>query len=173
MTLSNPASSDACALGVLQLATPAGPITVLLTADEVVRAAGFCAPAALLARLPSGFVVSGRLSARGGLADAVAAYGDGDLAALDAVAVEQSGGPFMRQAWQAMRAIAPGTTTTYAALAAAAGSPAAVRAAGGACARNLVALFVPCHRVLRSDGSTGGYLYGDHVKEALLAHELS
>ena len=47
----------------------------------------------------------------------------------------------------------------------------AVRAVGNACARNLVAPFVPCHRVLRTDGTLGGYYYGLDVKRALLAHE--
>jgi methylated-DNA-[protein]-cysteine S-methyltransferase len=70
-----------------------------------------------------------------------------------------------------MRAIAPGSTATYAELAAAAGSPTAVRAAGSACARNLVAPFVPCHRVLRSGGTLGGYYYGLDAKRVLLAHE--
>ena len=54
---------------------------------------------------------------------------------------------------------------------AAAGSASAVRAAGQACARNKVAPFVPCHRILRSDGTLGGYAYGLPVKAALLAHE--
>ena len=64
-----------------------------------------------------------------------------------------------------------GSTATYAELAAAAGSPAAVRAAGSACARNLLAPFVPCHRVLRTGGALGGYRYGLAVKDELLRHE--
>ncbi len=70
-----------------------------------------------------------------------------------------------------MRSIPPGQTWSYARLAAEAGRPTAVRAAGSACARNLVAPFVPCHRVVRSDGSLGGYAYGLDIKRALLAHE--
>ena len=73
------------------------------------------------------------------MADAVRRYADGDLGALDAVAVDQPGGPFTQRAWQVMRTIAPGSTLTYAELAQAAGNPAAVRAAGSACARNLIA----------------------------------
>ncbi|MEU4712555.1 MGMT family protein, partial [Micromonospora purpureochromogenes] len=49
--------------------------------------------------------------------------------------------------------------------------PAAVRAAAAACARNAAALFVPCHRVLRTDGTLGGYRWGLDVKEWLLGHE--
>jgi len=56
-------------------------------------------------------------------------------------------------------------------LAARAGAPRAVRAAGSACARNAVCLFVPCHRVVRRDGSLGGYYYGLATKQSLLEHE--
>ena len=64
-----------------------------------------------------------------------------------------------------------GTTTSYAALAAAAGRPAAVRAAGSACATNPLPVVVPCHRVVRSDGTVGRYLGGTEAKQALLAME--
>jgi methylated-DNA-[protein]-cysteine S-methyltransferase len=102
---------------------------------------------------------------------AVERYAAGDLGALDDVPVEQPGGPFFQQAWAAMRAIPAGSTATYTELAAAAGSPMAVRAAGSACARNLVAPFIPCHRVLRTGGLLGGYYFGLDVKRALLTHE--
>jgi methylated-DNA-[protein]-cysteine S-methyltransferase len=72
-----------------------------------------------------------------------------------------------------MREIEPGTTITYAELAARAGSPLAARAAGSACAINLIAPIVPCHRVLRGGGALGGYAYGLSRKEWLLAHERS
>lgn len=106
-----------------------------------------------------------------GVSDAVSAYVDGDLAALDSVEVLQAGGAFMQDAWIALRTVSAGTTTSYTGLAALAGRPSAVRAAGSACAKNLVAPFVPCHRILRTDGSLGGYYYGLPVKAALLAHE--
>lgn len=102
---------------------------------------------------------------------ALSAYAAGDLDALDRVVVRQPGGPFLQRAWDELRRVGPGDTESYAGLASRAGSPAAVRAAGQACARNKVAPFVPCHRVLRSDGSLGGYAYGLAVKEALLVHE--
>ena len=70
-----------------------------------------------------------------------------------------------------MREIPAGTTWSYGELAAKAGSPRAVRAVGQACARNMVAPFVPCHRVVRSDGSLGGYFYGLDTKRWILAHE--
>jgi methylated-DNA-[protein]-cysteine S-methyltransferase len=164
------------------LPTPAGELAVLLTPDGVVRAAGFGPVDAMALRLPPALSARGHelltgpaLADRGAgpaaVADAVARYADGEVTALDGVPVEQAGGPFQQRAWLAMRAIPPGGTATYAELALAAGSPAAVRAAGSACARNLVAPFVPCHRVLRSGGALGGYYYGLDVKRALLAHE--
>lgn len=105
------------------------------------------------------------------VADALAAYAAGDLAALDGLSVAQPGTAFRQKAWQELRRIAPGSPATYAGLAERCGSPRAVRAAGGACAANLTAVVVPCHRVVRSDGAAGQYLYGTAAKEALLAHE--
>ncbi len=60
---------------------------------------------------------------------------------------------------------------TYTELASRTGNPAAVRAAAQACARNAVALFVPCHRVIRTDGTLGGFRWGLDVKRCLIAHE--
>ncbi len=103
--------------------------------------------------------------------EALTAYAHGDLTALDGVDVRQPGGEFTQRAWQELRKVRAGGTDSYAGLAARAGSPTAVRAAGQACARNKVAPFVPCHRILRADGALGGYAYGLPVKEALLVHE--
>ncbi|MDO8143487.1 MULTISPECIES: methylated-DNA--[protein]-cysteine S-methyltransferase [unclassified Isoptericola] len=108
-----------------------------------------------------------------GPAAAVAAYYAGDLDAVGRVAVVQRSGPFREHAWQVLRQVSPGAPVTYAEYADRAGRPAAVRAAAGACAHNAAALFVPCHRVLRSDGTTGGFRYGPAVKESLLARERS
>ena len=91
--------------------------------------------------------------------------------ALDTVLVEQPGGPFLTEIWRVMRQIPAGDTWSYSELAARAGRPAAIRAAGQGCALNRVAPFVPCHRVLRSDGSLGGYAYGLATKRALLDFE--
>lgn len=102
---------------------------------------------------------------------ALRAYFAGNVDALASVAVRQSGGPFHARVWAAMREVAPGTTVSYAELAARAGQPRAIRAAGTACARNAICLFVPCHRIVRSDGSLGGYYYGLDTKRRLLEHE--
>jgi methylated-DNA-[protein]-cysteine S-methyltransferase len=100
---------------------------------------------------------------------AVESYFGGDIAALESVPVQQSGTPYLEHCWDVLRTLrAPVTYTEFARLT---GKPHAVRAAAQGCARNQVALLVPCHRVLRSDGSLGGYRWGLHVKQWLLAHE--
>ncbi|MGV8967846.1 MAG: methylated-DNA--[protein]-cysteine S-methyltransferase [Cellulomonas sp.] len=162
--------------------TPAGPLAVVITPEDgVVRGAGFESVDHTIARLPAELRERGvhTLSLTVAAADpyfaavvaAVQRYAEGDADALDAVPAEQPGAPFFQAVWTAMRAIPAGRTASYAELAAAAGRPAAVRAAGGACARNRLAPFVPCHRVLRTGGGLGGYLYGLATKRALLAHE--
>lgn len=102
---------------------------------------------------------------------AVKAYYDGDHAAIAEVPVSQRSGPFRQGAWDVLRGVAPGSALTYTEYAAQAGSPGAVRAAASACAMNAAALFVPCHRVLRTDGSLGGFRYGLELKQSLLARE--
>ncbi|QOC90414.1 methylated-DNA--[protein]-cysteine S-methyltransferase [Micromonospora craniellae] len=154
--------------------TPTGPLTVLAGPDGAVRAAGFTAdPAALLALIHPR--LRGTLRQRrelGPVTDAVTRYLDGDLAAIDSVPVEQhTDGVFLAHAWQVLREVKPGEPVTYTAYAGLAGRPAAIRAAAAACARNAAALFVPCHRVLRTDGTLGGYRWGLPVKVWLLVHE--
>ena len=78
---------------------------------------------------------------------------------------------FRREVLDRLREIRYGDTASYAAVAAAAGSPRAVRAVGTACATNPLPVVVPCHRVVRSDGSVGGYLGGPDAKQTLLALE--
>ncbi len=103
---------------------------------------------------------------------AVRAYVDGDLAAPAAVPVRQrSDGPFLTSAWEALRKVEPGEPISYTEFAARTGRPTATRAAALACARNAAALFVPCHRIVRSDGSLGGFRWGLDVKRWLLTHE--
>lgn len=167
----SPTTTDALVgadLVVTTIPTPMGPLSVAVDAGGVVHRALFGAASVLA--LPDARRVAPE-DVPGPVADAVARYLTGDLAALDEVSVRQPGGPFRQAAWEAMRTIRPGETVTYTELAQLSGSPAAVRAAGSACAKNLVAPFVPCHRVVRSDGTLGGYAYGLDVKRALLEHE--
>lgn len=149
--------------------TPAGPLTLLLVGDTV-RASGFTGDASkLAARADLALPRPG--SAPAAIRDALAAWLGGDADALAGLPAEQPGTPFQQAVWEALAAVPPGRTTSYAALAAAVGRPRAVRAAGAACGANLLAPLVPCHRAVRADGRTGGYAYGTAVKEWLLRHE--
>ena len=78
---------------------------------------------------------------------------------------------FRRSVLDQLRRIEFGATRSYAEIAAAAGSPRAVRAVGSACATNPIPVVVPCHRVVRTDGSPGGYVGGLDAKRSLLALE--
>lgn len=159
------------AMGTTTMNTLFGPVTIVADAAGAVTAAGFTSDLATLLPPPA----LDRVRVRGDLGAitaAVQAYLDGDLAAIDQVPVDQpSSGAFLDQVRQTLRAVLPGKPVTYAELAAQAGRPAAVRAAASACARNAVALFVPCHRVVHTGGGIGGYGWGREIKRALLRHE--
>lgn len=163
------------------LDTPDGPFTIVAD-DGVVLASGWTDDvASLLALIHPGLRPAGADSAVptvpesagevAGPAAAVRAYYAGDPAAVGQVPVRQRSGPYRQHAWEVLRTVPPGAPVTYTEYADRTGRPAAVRAAAGACARNAAALFVPCHRVLRSDGTLGGFRYGLPVKESLLARE--
>ena len=81
------------------------------------------------------------------------------------------GTAFQQQVWQALQAIAPGQTASYAEIAQRIGAPRAARAVAGACAANTLAVAIPCHRVVRQDGVLSGYRWGIERKRALLAIE--
>jgi methylated-DNA-[protein]-cysteine S-methyltransferase len=159
-------------LGVMTLKTPVGFLSLISDGSTLV-AAEFGDTSSLKARLTPALIERGFTNMKSipGISDEVRRYFDGDLKAIDQIKVKQPGGPFSQNAWKAMRKIKPGTVISYADLAANAGSPAAVRAAGSACARNLIAPIVPCHRIIRTDGSLGGYGFGLPTKIWLLEHE--
>ena len=153
--------------------TPPGPFTVVVGPDDAVLASGWTADVADLLPVvhrslrPTWVEPVEHLP----VLDAVAAFVAGDVTAIDDVPVRQRSGPFLEDAWEVLRTVPAGTPDSYAAFAARCGRPAAVRAAANACARNAAALFVPCHRVLGSDGGLGGFRWGTPVKRWLLDHE--
>lgn len=154
--------------------TKLGPFTIIADASESVLASGWTDdPQTLLALVHPDLRRDPAWRADLGAATkAVLAYHDGDLEAPAKVPVRQHAtGRFLPAAWLTLRALAPGETVTYSELAARTGNPAATRAAAQACARNAAALFVPCHRVVRSDGGLGGFRWGVDAKRWLLAHE--
>jgi methylated-DNA-[protein]-cysteine S-methyltransferase len=155
------------------LDTPIGPFTAIVDADGAVLAAGWTAsldellPQVHLSLRPAE-LTAGDI---GEVADAITRYHEGDLSVVDRVPVRQRSGEFLEHAWDVLRTVPAGAPVTYTEYAAKAGRPAAVRAAASACARNAAALFVPCHRVLRSDGTLGGFRWGVEAKRWLLDHE--
>ena len=106
-----------------------------------------------------------------GAVTALASYFGRQLDALDAVPIELHGTPFQQRVWQRLRSVRAGSTASYSDIARAIGAPAAVRAVGAANGSNPVALIVPCHRIIGSNGHLTGYGGGLDRKRWLLAHE--
>lgn len=106
-----------------------------------------------------------------GVTSVVKSWVDGELDAFKTLKVRQPGGEFTQEVWKALRTVKGGKVISYADLAAKAGRPLAVRAAGTAMALNLIAPIVPCHRVIKTGGAVGNYGFGIDLKIQLLAHE--
>jgi AraC family transcriptional regulator of adaptative response/methylated-DNA-[protein]-cysteine methyltransferase len=100
----------------------------------------------------------------------ICAFIDGE-ASLARLPLDIRGTVFQRRVWEELRRIPRGETRTYQQIARAIGAPDAVRAVGSACGANPVALAVPCHRAVRTDGGMGGYAWGVQRKKRLLALE--
>jgi len=150
--------------------TPWRPVGIVADEDGVVVASWFGEPRATDAAHID-LEAARRVRHIEGASDAIAAWVEGDVDAILDVPVDQPGGPFQQKAWEAMRRVSAGTTVSYADLARMAGNAKAVRAAGTACALNHVAPFVPCHRIIHTDGSISAYGFGPELKVLLLEHE--
>lgn len=153
--------------------TPIGPLA-LLSLDGTLVGAGFTADPRDLHRRLHPTVRSndaGPAADLGEISAALSAYFDGHLDALDHVRVNQPGTPKRERLYAALRAVPTGTTLTYTELADKAGLIRGARAAGSACAANLIAPVVPCHRIVGANGGLTGYYYGTERKEWLLRHE--
>ncbi|HUQ12972.1 MAG TPA: bifunctional DNA-binding transcriptional regulator/O6-methylguanine-DNA methyltransferase Ada [Novosphingobium sp.] len=124
---------------------------------------------ALAARFPNAELIEGGEQFAALLDQVIASVeAPGDFAHIP---LDVKGTAFQEAVWRELRKIPPGETRSYAQIAAAAGNPKAVRAAGSANGANNVAVLIPCHRVVRSDGSLGGYAYGLEIKRKLLERE--
>lgn len=155
------------------ISTPDGPFTIIAREEDgAVLASGWSDDVqVMLDRIRPADRPASSIPGEIAASAAVHAYYAGDLSAIDDVLVAQSGGPFRTLAWSVLRTVEAGRPVTYTEFAAASGRPSAVRAAASACATNAPALFVPCHRVLRTDGSLGGFAWGLDVKRSLLDRE--
>jgi methylated-DNA-[protein]-cysteine S-methyltransferase len=156
--------------------TPIGTMMIAADADGNLRAALFTKdenPIRRYLRLQCGqrgFTLESQPNPHG-FTETIVRYFAGELDAIDRIPVETGGTPFQREVWQALRRIPCGTTSSYGQLAKRIGRPAAVRAVGLANGANPVAVVVPCHRVIGSNGSLTGYGGGIARKRWLLDHE--
>jgi AraC family transcriptional regulator of adaptative response/methylated-DNA-[protein]-cysteine methyltransferase len=154
----------ACALGsVLVAATPRGVCAILLGDD----------PEALVRdlqdRFPRAELVGADPGFEGWVARVVALV-EAPALGLD-LPLDIRGTAFQQRVWQALRDIPPGATVSYRDVAERVGRPGAARAVAGACAANPIAVAIPCHRVVRTDGSLSGYRWGVDRKRALQKRE--
>lgn len=157
-------ASGPCALGQVLIARSGRGLCAILLGD---------APAALAGELAARFPAAKLLTDTGELAQQLAAvvrFVDAPQSGLD-LPLDIRGTAFQQRVWQALCTIPPGQTVSYSELAARLGMPKAVRAVAGACAANALAVAIPCHRAVRSDGTLAGYRWGVERKQALLARE--
>lgn len=149
--------------------TSLGPLLVAATDRGLCRIAFDENGLDLAKRFPAAEIVEG--------GDALAELAAGVVASVETpdrdldLPLDVQGTAFQEAVWAALRAIPAGETRTYTDLAAAAGNPKAVRAAGTACGANHLAVVIPCHRAQRTDGSMGGYAYGVDRKIVLRRRE--
>lgn len=149
--------------------TDLGPLLVAATERGICRVAFEADDAALRAHFPNAAIERGGEALDALLAEAVRFVTEPGRAMT--LPLDVRGTAFQQAVWRELSRIPPGETLSYAALAARAGNPRAVRAAGSACGANPVALLIPCHRARRGDGSLGGYAYGLPIKRELLERE--
>ncbi len=152
--------------------TSLGPMLVAATDKGVCRLSFDEGRSALEARFPAANLVTGGDDFERLLAEVVAAV-EAPVNGFDHIPIDVKGTAFQEAVWRELCKIPAGETRSYADIAAAVGKPKAVRAAGSANGANNVAVLIPCHRVVRSDGTLGGYAYGLPIKEELLKREAS
>jgi AraC family transcriptional regulator of adaptative response/methylated-DNA-[protein]-cysteine methyltransferase len=161
-------------IGYAVAVSPLGPVLAAATGRGICFVAlGQPAPK-LVHALKSEFPAAAIERCDGAMAsalEAILAHIKGEVPSID-LPLDIRATAFQRRVWDALRAIPPGETWTYAQLAAHIGKPGAQRAVGRACATNPVAVVVPCHRAVRSDGGLGGYRWGLGVKQKLIDGEV-
>jgi AraC family transcriptional regulator, regulatory protein of adaptative response / methylated-DNA-[protein]-cysteine methyltransferase len=159
----------ACSLGAVLVATTDVGVCAIEFGDDpdvLIRE--------LSERFPGAHLVGGDDASEAVVSRVVAVVEDpaaGDLAVVDELALDARGTAFQERVWDALREIPAGATVTYLDIAREVGAPGASRAVAGACAANHLAVAIPCHRVVRSDGSLSGYRWGVERKRALLQRE--
>jgi len=151
--------------------TTLGKMLVAATEKGVCRLSFNEDPAALAERFPNAELTQGGEAFEALLTEIVAAVEAPAARDFAHIPIDVKGTAFQEAVWQELRRIPKGETRTYAQIAAAVGRPGAVRAAGSANGANHVSVLIPCHRVIRTDGTLGGYAWGLDIKQELLARE--
>lgn len=136
----------------------------LRVSDKGVRSISFVPPPTRLTVLDGNIIMDA-------LVEQLDRYFNGHLTAFTVALDLDQGTPFQRKVWEELARIPHGETRSYAEVAAAVGNPRAARAVGSANGENPIPIVIPCHRVIRADGSLGGYSSGTHIKQALLKLE--
>src|SRR5581483_2515603 len=156
------------------LTTPIGAMLLVTDENGALRALDFEdyeSRMKELLRLQYGAVTLTKGRAPKAMRSALAAYFDGELAALETIEWRVAGTPFQRKVWTALPKIPAGKTMSYGALALRLGAPNAMRAVGHANGSNPISVVIPCHRLIGADGSLVKYGGGLHRKQWLLRHE--
>ncbi len=159
-------------LNLIKVPTPVGKFYMILEGETVI-ASGFGTLEALEERLSEsiGKLNLTDLGSKHPYYKHVKAYFAGDMEALNGIEAKQSGTDFYHKVWAAISEVKPGKTIYYKDLAKKSGHELAVRAIGSVCGKNNLILLVPCHRIIKADGTFGNYYYGPKIREFLLAHE--
>ncbi len=154
-----------CSLGTLAVATTGNGICAILLGDHaggVIRE--------MQERFPDAVAADGADQEFHRILGRVAAFIEAPGDRLD-LPLDPQGTIFQRQVWEALRLVPPGSTVSYSEIASRLGAPKEAYLVGEACAANTIAVAIPCHRVVRKDGSLGGYRWGLRRKRALLERE--
>lgn len=153
------------------MATSLGPMLVAASERGVCCLSFHEGEAELRARFPEAELVPAGEDASALFAQVLKAVEEPGSAAPGAIPLDVKGTAFQQAVWRELMRIPPGETRSYGELAAMLGKPKASRAVGGANGANNIAVLIPCHRVIQSDGSLGGYAYGSDIKTQLLKRE--
>lgn len=156
-----------------EIESPIGPLTIAASAGRICLL-HFGGPDAAVQRWVARWFPGEPIEQHedpGGAAAKLRAYFSGEVDALDAIPVRMLGTPFQQKVWEALRGVRAGSTASYADIACAIQAPTSIRAVGAANGANPVALIVPCHRIIGTNGSLTGYGGGLDRKRWLLRHE--
>lgn len=156
--------TSACALGEVLLARSSKGVCAVLIGDTAEEL-----EADLAARFPKSTILANEFAVRDDLAKVVR-FMENPAEGLD-LTLDMRGTPFQRRVWEKLRAVHVGRTVTYSQLAKWVNPLASPRAVAGACAANPIALAIPCHRVVRTDGDLAGYRWGLQRKRELIQKE--